>query len=700
MKIKNYKYYKILNIEKLGKTGDYEQFLWKIQNTRTDAQFSYITTTSGTRIATERIRTNDDITDDAWPLVKFNLDKGIEKDEHKIGLYSDSELGKYFTPPPVVDFIFDILNVLKNREDKETHRWQSHKPRSHHPSVIDPACGEGIFLKKAVESGFTGEDPRFKAPYVWGIDIDDSVVARWENISILKMFHDDKEKMKNHFYYQDGLMPLKHKVLAYKKGVDDLQRFDAVVGNPPYGGLGASLTFKDKKPEEKFEVLDYFRNFEIFTYKKRKTPKTPNSQSPLWGNAQWGTMPWGGPPAKVSVKEIESTPIEILFVDRFLQLCKPGGWVAIIIPDGILANSTYDYVRRFIAERAKVLGIVSLPRETFKQAGTSAKTSIMFLQKTKDKLLTGQNDLGYPVFLASINQIDRKYFDIMVKEFESFVEAGKLIMDGKTKNPKIIKYTDGNEAIMVRGDKLIEEMMGEKPSGRWDVNYWHPKHSTLEKESKFEIKQLGDFVESITYGAILTEDQRAFTNAGVFYISSTTVTFTGINFFLNPLFVSQKDPRNKESKKPQRGDLIFNRSGVGTLGRQCVFLYDPEQWTISDDTDVIRLKGINPFYTSVYLKSKYGQLEIEQKSRGVSGLIKINFDDIRAIRVPVVAMEIQTQVEREYLKMSEFHDKAMEARKRGNEKAYKENLETAEKMLKDLIAKTEAVVRGERKDVI
>ena len=50
--------------------------------------------------------------------------------------------------------------------------------------------------------------------------------------------------------------------------------------------------------------------------------------------------------------------------------------------------------------------------------------------------------------------------------------------------------------------------------------------------------------------------------------------------------------------------------------------------------------------------------------------------------------------------MSKFHDKTMEAKKKGDEKGYKENLEIAEKMLRDLIEKTEQVIRGEKDDVI
>ena len=72
------------------------------------------------------------------------------------------DLGIFYTPQEVVDFIFDILNIWKNREDKETHRWQTRKPNAHYPSVIDPACGEGVFLKTAVTSGFTGYHPTEK----------------------------------------------------------------------------------------------------------------------------------------------------------------------------------------------------------------------------------------------------------------------------------------------------------------------------------------------------------------------------------------------------------------------------------------------------------------------------------------------------------------------------------------------------------
>ncbi|MCG7584795.1 class I SAM-dependent DNA methyltransferase [Photobacterium sp. OFAV2-7] len=83
----------------------------------------------------------------------------------------------------------------------------------------------------------------------------------------------------------------------------------------------------------------------------------------------------------------------VLFIDRCLQLLKPGGRLMIVLPDGILCNSGDRYVREylmgkkdektgeFVGGKAIVKAVVSLPSDTFKLSGTGAKTSILYLQK-------------------------------------------------------------------------------------------------------------------------------------------------------------------------------------------------------------------------------------------------------------------------------------------------------------------------------
>ena len=101
-----------------------------------------------------------------------------------------------------------------------------------------------------------------------------------------------------------------------------------------------------------------------------------------------------------------------LFIDRNLQLLKPGGRLLIVVPDGILCNSSDAHIREyimgtkdeetgeFLGGKAIVKAVVSLPERTFSLAGTDAKTSFMYLQK---KLHAA--DKQGPIFFALAEHI-------------------------------------------------------------------------------------------------------------------------------------------------------------------------------------------------------------------------------------------------------------------------------------------------------
>ena len=105
----------------------------------------------------------------------------------------------------------------------------------------------------------------------------------------------------------------------------------------------------------------------------------------------------------------------VLFLDRCLQLLKPGGRLLIILPDGVLCNSGDKYVREYImgkkdeetgqfhGGKAIVKAVISLPQDTFKLAGTGAKTSILYLQKRHTRDDGGEQFADEPqtdVFMA------------------------------------------------------------------------------------------------------------------------------------------------------------------------------------------------------------------------------------------------------------------------------------------------------------
>src|SRR5205823_3794805 len=80
-------------------------------------------------------------------------------------------------------------------------------------------------------------------------------------------------------------------------------------------------------------------------------------------------------------KDKPNRPTEIVFVERCLQLLKPGGRLGIVLPDGNLNNPSLGWLRRWAEGKSKLLAVVSLPEETFKSADASVKASLVFLKK-------------------------------------------------------------------------------------------------------------------------------------------------------------------------------------------------------------------------------------------------------------------------------------------------------------------------------
>jgi adenine-specific DNA methylase len=590
------------------------------------------------------------------------------------------DLGIFYTDQRIADFIFDILKIWKDKEEKEFGRWES---RKYFPSVVDPAVGEGVFLKAALEQNFT--TPK----YVFGVDIDEEVKKKWVEINLLKSFG-SKAELDNHFYHQNGLVPLdENKVFRHKKG--GLKEFDAVVGNPPYGGIGVdfqgTLTFENRK------LLDALEKFEIFGF--RKYSQKSNKEKEAIKAGLFDSLKEKSPISyRLSITEVskiaERIPIEILFIERFIQLAKPGGWIAIIIPDGILTNSNSHYVREFISEKTRVEAIVSLPRDAFKNVGTTAKTSILFLRKYKNQEKKQDN---YSVFLASVDSLDGKNFNFIKDTYQKYYNK-------TMSNKNLIQTTTdekGREIVMVRVDKTLKKMMEEKPASRWDPAYWHPKYDEV-----INGDPLGSFIssgpEGITYGAIITGKKNKHISDGIPVVGAEQIRLTGLDL-LECERTKKNSPWDPERSRVYTNDLVFVRSGVGSLGKSIVYL-GKEYINVGCFVDRIKLKDLSPFYVDIYLKSPQGKLQIERLNAGVTGTTNISFDQIKSIKIPTISVAVQKNIESEYKKMSKYHDKAMEAKKNDDETEYKKSIETAEKMLKDLIAKTEAVIRGERKDVI
>lgn len=91
----------------------------------------------------------------------------------------------------------------------------------------------------------------------------------------------------------------------------------------------------------------------------------------------------------------------ILFIERNLNFLKPGGRMAVVLPQGRFNNSTDRALREYIAERCRILAVVGLHGNVFKPH-TGTKTSVLFVQKWDDTLCPKKED--YPIFFATMQK--------------------------------------------------------------------------------------------------------------------------------------------------------------------------------------------------------------------------------------------------------------------------------------------------------
>lgn len=147
-------------------------------------------------------------------------------------------------------------------------------------------------------------------------------------------------------------------------------RFDIILTNPPFG---ANVEPTDRVLEADIQVNPdaeqrYLREYgELYCEARDRVKAALNK--PI---ASLFELPKSD---KAKIKT------EVLFIERCLDLLKPGGRMGIVLPEGVFNNPSLAYVREFTEDRAFIRAVVSLPQETFVSSGASVKCSLLFLQK-------------------------------------------------------------------------------------------------------------------------------------------------------------------------------------------------------------------------------------------------------------------------------------------------------------------------------
>ena len=159
--------------------------------------------------------------------------------------------------------------------------------------------------------------------------------------------------------------------------------------------------------------------------------------------------------------------------------------------------------------------------------------------------------------------------------------------------------------------------------------------------------RLGDFIQHLTYGPIITGSRPQHLSDGVRVIRQGDFTKTGLNRVAAPR-VSPGSAHDPPRSRVARGDLLLPRSGAGAVGRNRMAVYEgAEVANVGCFVDLIRLGDLNPFFAWLFFRSRPGWDQIRSAINGV-GTPNINFSEIRALRIPTPPGEVQEGIERRY----------------------------------------------------
>jgi type I restriction enzyme M protein len=126
---------------------------------------------------------------------------------------------------------------------------------------------------------------------------------------------------------------------------------------------------------------------------------------------------------RLACKQQNKVGRDILFIERNLSFLKPGGRMAIVLPQGRFNNSSDKRIRDYIAERCRILAVVGLHGNVFKPH-TGTKTSVLFVQKWDDELCPRRDD--YPIFFATMQKTSKDNSGDKI-----------YIIDNDTREPKL-----------------------------------------------------------------------------------------------------------------------------------------------------------------------------------------------------------------------------------------------------------------------
>lgn len=385
--------------------------------------------------------------------------KGIAFEKF-LGRTFRGELGQFFTPRTIVEFMVKVLDPQEGEY------------------ICDPCCGSGGFLINAfeyvraqIEQDIELEKEKIKELYytdsydqlsdkqkeaidtkianafqVLNQELDiNNADGRLRSLSFDCIYGTDanprmaRTAKMNMIMHGDGHGGVHHHDgLLNVNGIFD-NRFDVILTNPPFG----AHVDKDLKITEADKFTDEAK---IKLYTKR------------YGNAYLEALKQVNDHIGESILSLYETGAmsgltEVLFIERCLNLLKPGGRMGIVLPEGVLNNTNLQKIRDFVESKAKIMLVVSIPQDVFIASGATVKPSLLFFRKFTEEeatlyatIIDDARAEAVAPYLSELEDIDLK-----------LATRGKDAVSKEDKKRLKIRRKDIETIIETETKKLVKE---------------------------------------------------------------------------------------------------------------------------------------------------------------------------------------------------------------------------------------------------
>ena len=389
-----------------------------------------------------------------YSLLETHVDVKGKAYEELVGANLRGDRGEFFTPRNIMRMAVEMVNPKPGEK------------------VCDTSCGTGGFLvtamnhiieqlKRSVTHDLGMHEVDWSDDYkrivrdrirhiaasdFYGFDINPDLVKATKMNMVMNNdgsgnIHRNDSLLPPHEWSQELKQELADALNIQVEGitnVDSIAFFDVIVTNPPFG---SKIPINDTHILEQFDIGHIWRK---------------------GGESTWTLLD----------TLQASVPPEQLFIERCLQFLKPGGRLAIVLPDSILGNPGLGHIRQWLLEKTRIVASVDLDVDTF-QPRNGTQTSILILQKKTQEEINeeryARQIISYNIFMAMVEKVghDRRGNTL----FKRDKDGNEIWVSEESAAPVNYQNAEGASADIQteRKTRIIDDQSREVPRifARW-----------------------------------------------------------------------------------------------------------------------------------------------------------------------------------------------------------------------------------------